>query len=118
MTQSRQETYDWYDDADALEAPRTDISALPGIPGAWQNLHWWMAGIVFSALWMLESWSGGFAGTEPRRLPRGKHLDPAAFIEHLLRHLQVQQSHNPRHWPMCLCAVSAVVLLLNHAFNV
>ena len=116
MTQSRQETYDWYDDADALEAPRTDISALPGVPGAWQNLHRWMAGIVFSALWMLESWSAA--------LPGQSLLGTLAeSIWTLLLSLSICcgiykfSRAQSAALAYVLCAGSAVVLLLNHAFN-
>src|SRR5687768_13753355 len=62
MSESRQETLDWYDDADALEPARAIVHALPEVPDSWQHFSWWLASAAYSALWLLESWTANFRG--------------------------------------------------------
>ena len=114
MTQSRQETYDWYDDAASLEAPRTRAQVLPGVPDSFRNFGWWMSGLALSTLWMLESWTSASLGD------RGVG-DMAEGVWSLLLSLGIcygiynfSKVHS-RPLAHLLCVASAVVLLLNHA---
>ncbi|HZH51767.1 MAG TPA: hypothetical protein VEZ16_07775 [Microvirga sp.] len=55
----RHDTYDWYDD-DAFAAPAPVVPpAVAGLPESWWNYEWWMAGIAYAGLWLLESWTSG-----------------------------------------------------------
>jgi hypothetical protein len=116
MTQSRQDTYDWYDDTDALEAPRGSAQSLPRIPASWQHFSWWIATITFSALWMLGSWTAAFSEQHAIN-PLAESawaLLPSLGICYGIYNFSKAQSRALAH---LLCVVSAVVLLLQHAFG-
>jgi hypothetical protein len=114
MTQSRQETYDWYDEADGLEAPRGGDRVLPGIPSAWQHFGWWIAGVAFSVLWILETWMAAapgqyFVGSLAESI--WTLLLSLAICIGIYRFSKAQS----RPLAQVMCIVSAIVLLLNHA---
>jgi hypothetical protein len=116
MTQSRQETYDWYDDADSLEAPRAAAQTLPGIPASWRHLSWWLAGLTFSTLWIVETWTAALPGqNHAGSLAESLWaLCLALGICYGIYQFSKAQSRALAH---LLCIVSAAVLLLNHAFG-
>jgi hypothetical protein len=116
VTRSRQETHDWYDDADSLEAPRATTQALPRIPASWHHFSWWLAGTTFSAMWMLETWTAALPGqTHAGSLAESFWaLILALGICYGTYNFSKSQSRPLAH---LLCVVSAVVLLLNHAFG-
>lgn len=116
MTQNRQETYDWYEEAASLEAPRAaaQVQVLPGVPDLIRNFGWWMSGLALSFLWMLESWTSASPGHQG-------FGDVAEGVWSLLLSLGIcygiysfSKDHS-RPLAHLLCVVSAVVLLLNHA---
>jgi hypothetical protein len=60
MRPSAQDAYDWYDDEQALMGITPETKAtLAGLPASWRYYEWWIAGIGFAALWMVESWTSG-----------------------------------------------------------
>ena len=113
MTNTPHDTYDWYDDADALAPVSARAESLPGLPEAWQHSGWWLAGGVFSILWILESWtaaqpSDNIAG--PLSESVWSLLLALGICYGIYRFCQ------PRYTLLApvLCVVSAIVLLLNH----
>ncbi|MBF9233543.1 hypothetical protein [Microvirga alba] len=60
MRQSSHNSNDWYDDDYARQAmdPESGVG-LAGLPDSWRHYGWWIAGIVYSAIWMAESWTSG-----------------------------------------------------------
>ncbi len=60
MRHKSRDTYDWYDEDDAFKALKPEIDpTLAGLPDSWRHYGWWIAGIGFAVLWMLESWTSG-----------------------------------------------------------
>ena len=116
MKQSPSDTYDWYDDDDALRS-LTGVrrGALPGLPPSWRHLGWWIGGIAFAALWIFETWSI----PEPSAGQEGV-VRMAESIWGLLLALAVCYGIfkfcMPRYRVLghVLCLVSAIVLLLHH----
>ena len=61
MRPPSKDSYEWYED-DVLETSQTLArAAVAGLPETWWSYDWWMAGIVYSGLWLLESWTAGGA---------------------------------------------------------
>ena len=66
MRPGSKDSYEWYED-DVLETSQTlDEAAVAGLPESWWNYDWWMAGIAYSGLWLLESWTASGAVAEAR----------------------------------------------------
>ena len=115
MPPSRRETYDWYEDTDALEAPR-GLTTVPGNPASLRQFSWWLAAIAFSAIWMVETWKAALRGQVPVG-PMAEVLWAlilALGICYGIYNFSKSQSRPLAH---LLCVVSAVVLLLNHALG-
>ena len=90
MPPSRRETYDWYEDTDALEAPR-GLTTVPGNPASLRQFSWWLAAIAFSAIWMVETWKAALRGQVPVGPMAEKSLGADLGAWYLLWHLQFQQ---------------------------
>ncbi|KAB0266983.1 hypothetical protein [Microvirga brassicacearum] len=117
MTRSRQETYDWYENATAAKAPRARAEALPATTDSRLQFGWWIAGVAFSSLWMLESWThsfpspnrvGGLAGS------LWALLLSLSICYGIYKFSKVQS----KAIATLLCVISAIVLLLHHATRV
>jgi hypothetical protein len=110
MTQSRQETFDWYDEADALEAPREPMGH--GSRFRARHFGWWLASFAFSATWLLETRTATPAHSLMGALVGsvwGLLLSLAICFG--MYRFSVVQSRPLAH---VLTVVSAAVLLLNH----
>jgi hypothetical protein len=58
MPHRSHDTYDWREDDDAFEAAASPASiALAGLPASWHSYDWWMAGIAFASVWILDVWT-------------------------------------------------------------
>ncbi|MBZ6075273.1 hypothetical protein [Microvirga puerhi] len=116
MKQSPPDTYDWYDEDDALQ-PMAGVAggALPGFLPSWQQLGWWTGGITFAALWVFESWS-----KTPSSIGREGIGRLAESVWGLLLALAIcygiYKFCVPRYPKLghALCIISAIVLLLQH----
>ncbi|WP_210484865.1 hypothetical protein [Microvirga antarctica] len=113
MTHHRRESYDWYDDAETLEGALAPSAAYPGLPPAWQFFGWWVAGVAFSLVWLLESWTVSSPG-------RNAVGELAEGVWTLLLSLAICYgtyrfaTAQSRNLARVLCISSAVVLLLHH----
>ena len=116
MPPSRRETYDWYEDTDALEAPR-GLTTVPGNTASLRQFSWWLAAIAFlgdmdgrdlesCSTWASPKWARW------RRILWALIL--ALGICYGIYNFSKSQSRPLAH---LLCVVSAVVLLLNHALG-
>jgi hypothetical protein len=57
MPQRSYTKHGWQDDDDTLEASLLPgNAALAGLPVSWHSYDWWLAGLAFSAIWILDSW--------------------------------------------------------------
>ena len=54
MVRRSHDLQDWSDDD--LFDEHHDV-APAGLPEQWRHYRWWLAALVFSGLWMLQSWS-------------------------------------------------------------
>lgn len=117
MAQSPQNSQYWPDDdlsSDPL-AEHGDVT-LAGLPESWRNYKWWFASLVFSAVWMLQSWSS--LGSLPG-LPHSLHLSRSMVS--LLLSLgfcwALYQFCKPYSQALgrVTCIISAMVLLLQYA---
>ena len=87
---------------------------MPGFPIAWQHFGWWLAGIAFSAIWILETWKA----TSPAQNAVGSLAESLwTLLLSLAICLGIYRFSKAQSRPLAhvLCIVSAVVLLLNHA---
>jgi hypothetical protein len=56
MPQRSYTNHGWQED-DALEASLSpDDIALAGLPVSWHSYDWWLAGLAYSAIWIVDSW--------------------------------------------------------------
>jgi hypothetical protein len=64
MRSGSKDSYEWYED-DVLETSQTLAeAAVAGLPESWWNYDWWITGIAYSGLWLLESWTAAGAVAE------------------------------------------------------
>jgi hypothetical protein len=50
-------SHEWYEE-DVLETSQAlGPIAVAGLPASWWNYDRWMAGVAYSGLWLLESWT-------------------------------------------------------------
>jgi hypothetical protein len=114
MSQIHRQSYDWYEDADALVAPRTSPAAIPVVPISMEVVSWWMGVLAFSCLWMIESWTRASSG-------QGAVGDIAEGVWTLLLSLGICYGiykfsrSQPKPFAHILSILSAAILLLNHA---
>jgi hypothetical protein len=75
MATSSRPSTDWYED----DAPSTAVThttrAMTGLPPSWQHYGLRLCGLVFLALWMVESWKSG------------RHLAGMTAVNHLTKGL-------------------------------
>ncbi|MCB8821280.1 hypothetical protein [Microvirga rosea] len=116
MNQSPPDTYDWYDEDDALQ-PLAGVAGgtSPELLPSWRQLGWWTGGIAFAALWIFESWSI----TTPSAGKEGIGRMVESMWELLLALAVcygIFKFCMPRYRVLghVLCIISAIVLLLNH----
>jgi hypothetical protein len=67
-------SHEWYDEEVLETSQAFTPMAVAGLPASWWNYDWWMAGITYSALWLLESWTSGgspFGPSDPARMTFG-----------------------------------------------
>lgn len=117
MTRSRQETYDWYEDATAAKAPRAKAEALPAMADSRLQFGWWIAGVAFSSLWMLESWTLSFPAPNRVGALAGSLwalLLSLSICYGIYKFSKVQS----KALATLLCVISAIVLLLHHATRI
>ena len=55
MQHAPRHSYDLYEGAESL-SPNDRDPLTAGLPTVWWSLVWSFAGLVFSALWMMQSW--------------------------------------------------------------
>jgi hypothetical protein len=64
MRSGSKDSYEWYEDEIMETSQAYAEAAVAGLPESWWNYDWWMAGIAYSGLWLLESWTAAGAASE------------------------------------------------------
>ncbi|MCB5177181.1 MULTISPECIES: hypothetical protein [Microvirga] len=116
MRSPRPDSYDWYDDA--LEAPPEIDAAVAGLPESWWDYDWWMAGIAYSALWLLESWTSGGAAAGARSLVNMAYgaLTLSLVLVCCYALFKICKPLSER-LGQVVCVAAAIALLLAHSFS-
>lgn len=59
MGQTPHRSFAWHDQDDSLEEQMPTEPAMAGLPESWRRYEWKIAGTLFAALWLVDTWTAG-----------------------------------------------------------
>lgn len=115
MGQAPQRSYAWYDEDDSLEEQRPTDLTMAGLPETWRHYEWKIAAILFTALWLIETWTSGALLTGMMNLDHIAQgmwgllvvLTVCAGLFHFWTHRRPSMGFH-------LCALISIAALLGH----
>ncbi len=116
MNHAPRHSYDLYEGAEPVSLGDTTKDPLTvGLPAAWWPLVWSLAGLLFSVVWMMESWK---AGKPLLGMTKINHLaqDAWGLLVTLCCCYAVFQFWKPRSGPLglALCSLTAAAAMAWH----
>jgi hypothetical protein len=59
MRTHHRDVYEWSDDGETATTRGGSFLVMAGLPPTWSHYGWWISGLAYAALWIVDRWTAG-----------------------------------------------------------